>query len=83
MKTLDRFFVLLVICASQALICERGAPAQLYAQRNPKKEEAFVRAHPAVGDALPDVEVFTPDGQPFRTKDLRGHYAVLTFGCLT
>lgn len=59
------------------------APAQLYAQRNPKKEQAFVRSHPAVGDALPDVEVLTPDGRPFRTKDLRGHYAVLTFGCLT
>ena len=59
------------------------APSQLYAQRNPKKEEAFIRAHPAVGDALPEVEVVTPDGRPFKTSDLRGHYAVLTFGCLT
>lgn len=58
-------------------------PVEVAAQRNPKKEAAFVIAHPTVGDPLPDVNVFTPDGKPFRTADLRGHYTVLTFGCLT
>jgi len=58
-------------------------PTQLQAQRNPKKEAAFVKAHPAVGDSLPEIEVYSPDGKPFGTANLRGHFTVLTFGCLT
>jgi cytochrome oxidase Cu insertion factor (SCO1/SenC/PrrC family) len=58
-------------------------PAEVGAQRNRKKEEEFVKAQPAVGDSLPELTVFTPDGKPFQTADLRGHYTVLTFGCLT
>jgi cytochrome oxidase Cu insertion factor (SCO1/SenC/PrrC family) len=46
-------------------------------------DEDFVRASPTLGDALPDLTVYTPDGSEVKTSDLRGHYAVLTFGCLT
>lgn len=58
-------------------------PADARAQRNPKKDEEFVKARPAVGDPLPEVTVSTPDGKPFETARLRGGYTVLTFGCLT
>src|SRR5688500_11735002 len=48
-----------------------------------QKEEEFLRARPAVGDPLPDVTVYSPDGKEISTANLRGHYTVLTFGCLT
>jgi cytochrome oxidase Cu insertion factor (SCO1/SenC/PrrC family) len=56
------------------------APAR--AQKE-QKEAEFLSGKPAVGDPLPDVAVYTPDGKPFSTASLRGHYTVLTFGCLT
>ena len=58
-------------------------PAAALAQP-PKKDEAeFAKEKPAIGDTLPDVTVYSPDGKEFKTADLRGHYTVLTFGCLT
>jgi len=48
-----------------------------------KKDEDFVVARPCAGDPLPEVTVFSPDGKEFKTSSLRGHYTVLTFGCLT
>jgi cytochrome oxidase Cu insertion factor (SCO1/SenC/PrrC family) len=59
------------------------SPAEVLAQRNPKKEAAFLVTRPVVGDPLPEVTVYTPDGKEFKTAELRGHYTVLTFGCLT
>lgn len=53
------------------------------AQRMQEREQEFLRSKPLVGDPLPDVTVYTTDGMPFKTSDLRGHYTVLTFGCLT
>jgi cytochrome oxidase Cu insertion factor (SCO1/SenC/PrrC family) len=58
-----------------------AAPAA--AQGKKEREEDFVKARPAVGDPLPDVTVYSPDGKEFSTASLRGHYTVLTFGCLT
>jgi cytochrome oxidase Cu insertion factor (SCO1/SenC/PrrC family) len=46
-------------------------------------EEDFAKQKPAVGDTLPDLTVYSPDGKEVKTADLRGHYTVLTFGCLT
>ena len=57
--------------------------AEVWAQRNPKKEAEFLTTRPVVGDALPELAVYTPDGKEFKTADLRGNYTVLTFGCLT
>jgi cytochrome oxidase Cu insertion factor (SCO1/SenC/PrrC family) len=48
-----------------------------------KSDEDFAKEKPAVGDQLPELTVFSPDGKEFKTADLRGHYTVLTFGCLT
>jgi cytochrome oxidase Cu insertion factor (SCO1/SenC/PrrC family) len=59
-----------------------GTPAAVLAQQK-KSEEDFVKEKPAIGDALPDVTVYSPDGKEFKTSELRGHYTVLTFGCLT
>lgn len=59
-------------------------PASVRAQRKRlTREERFVASKPAVGDALPQLTVYTPDGKPFKMAELRGHYAVLVFGCLT
>ena len=59
------------------------SPADIQAQRMQEREEEFLKAKPLVDDPLPDVTVYSPDGTAFKTADLRGHYTVLTFGCLT
>lgn len=64
--------VLLLACTCEAL-----------AQRSEKRDKEFVAARPVVGEMLPSVTVFTPDGTELSTDSLRGHYTVLTFGCLT
>jgi hypothetical protein len=48
-----------------------------------RDDPAWVKSKPAVGDALPDCTVYTPDGKEVKTSGLRGHYTVLAFGCLT
>lgn len=57
--------------------------ADAVAQRSAKKDADFVLASPAVGEEIPEVSVYLPDGSPFSTSQLRGHYTVLVFGCLT
>ena len=56
---------------------------QFSIKRREKKEEDFLKEKPAVGDKLPEVSIFDSAGKEFKTADLRGHYTVLTFGCLT
>ncbi|MBC7852549.1 MAG: hypothetical protein IAF94_03850 [Pirellulaceae bacterium] len=58
-------------------------PTVTWAQRKKASEEDFVKEKPAVGDQFPDVVVYDPHGKEVKTSDLRGHYTVLTFGCLT
>lgn len=58
------------------------APGAAIAQKE-QREEDFLKGKPAVGDTLPDVTVYSPDGKEVNTSSLRGHYTVLTFGCLT
>jgi hypothetical protein len=58
-------------------------PAEASAQRSKKKDQDFIKTRPVVGDSLPVLEVHTPDGKSFSTSELRGHYTVLVFGCLT
>lgn len=70
--------LLLLTAAALAL----AAPT-LAQSKKEQREEDFLREKPAVGGLLPDVTVYTPDGKEFSTKALRGHYTVLTFGCLT
>jgi cytochrome oxidase Cu insertion factor (SCO1/SenC/PrrC family) len=53
------------------------------AQRRKASEEDFVRQPPAVGSKLPDLTVYDSQGHEVNTSSLRGHYTVLTFGCLT
>ncbi len=56
------------------------APAQGQKMRS---EEDWAKTKPAVGDTIPDVTVYDASGKEFKTSALRGHYTVLTFGCLT
>ena len=63
-------------------------PSTAISQPKEKKEgklkgEDFAKAKPAVGDPLPDLTVYSPDGKEVKTSILKGHYTVLTFGCLT
>ena len=51
--------------------------------RQQQSEEAFVKNKPTIGDPLPDLIVYDPDGKEVKTATLHGHYTVLTFGCLT
>ncbi|RLT21300.1 MAG: hypothetical protein DWI29_02220 [Planctomycetota bacterium] len=60
-----------------------AVPIEVQAQKMQEREEDFLRSKPLIGDIFPDVTVYSPDGTPFKTGDLRGHYTVLTFGCLT
>ena len=60
-----------------------AAPAALAQGPKEQREEDFLKGKPAVGDVIPDLTVYTPDGKEVKTGDLRGHYTVLTFGCLT
>jgi cytochrome oxidase Cu insertion factor (SCO1/SenC/PrrC family) len=54
------------------------------AQQDKKRNEAdFVKEKPAVGAALPDLAVYSPDGKQVKLSGLRGSHVVLTFGCLT
>ena len=43
----------------------------------------FDRSAPQIGDRLPDVAGYDADGKRFPLRSLKGHYTVLTFGCLT
>jgi cytochrome oxidase Cu insertion factor (SCO1/SenC/PrrC family) len=70
------------LCLGLALLVA-AVPGPARAQKQKDKDDAFLREKPRVGDPLPAVTVYTPDGAEFKTADLRGHYTVLTFGCLT
>jgi cytochrome oxidase Cu insertion factor (SCO1/SenC/PrrC family) len=76
MKTLPLLGLGLLVAATLA----GQAPAQ---PQKKKSDEEFVKEKPAVGDKLPDLTVYAPDGKEVKTSDLRGRYVVLTFGCLT
>jgi len=66
------------------LVILAGVLPALASAQQPKKNDAdFAKEKPAIGETLPDVAVYSPDGKTFKTSDLRGHYTVLTFGCLT
>jgi cytochrome oxidase Cu insertion factor (SCO1/SenC/PrrC family) len=70
----------LVLLTGVALVLSAPALAQ---GNKEQRDEDFLKAKPAVGDALPDLTVYRPDGKEVKTSELRGHYVVLTFGCLT
>ncbi len=71
---------MLIIAATLLGVAPEYATAQ---KKKKSSEEDFVFEKPAIGDAFPDLTVYDPDGKEFKTSQLRGHYSVLTFGCLT
>lgn len=75
---------MLLFGLTSLLTISLSAPTIAWAQRGNRKSEAeFATAKPAVGEPLPDVVVYDAKGNKVSTADLRGHYTVLTFGCLT
>ena len=74
MRPLTRFAFALLLAA---------LPATAFAQPKQKNDEDFAKEKPAVGDTIPDLTVYSPDGKEVKTADLRGHHTVLVFGCLT
>jgi len=74
MRLLSRFVLALLAAA---------LPASALAQPTKKNEADFAREKPAVGDTLPDLTVYSPDGKEVKLSSLRGSHVVLTFGCLT
>lgn len=69
-----------VVLMGMVALC--GLTGSALAQRE-KKDEEFLKEKPVLGEMFPQLSVYTPDGKEFRTGDLRGHYTVVTFGCLT
>jgi cytochrome oxidase Cu insertion factor (SCO1/SenC/PrrC family) len=68
----------LALGLAAAVFCD---PAVARAQKS--SEEDFVKEKPAIGDTVPDVTVYGPDGKEVKLSGLRGQHVVLTFGCLT
>jgi len=59
-------------------------PVSALAQKEKgRNDEDFLKEKPAIGDVLPDLVVYSPDGKEVKTSSLRGQHVVLTFGCLT
>jgi cytochrome oxidase Cu insertion factor (SCO1/SenC/PrrC family) len=65
------------------LACVVGLTAAPALAQKKQREEDFLKDKPLVGDTLPSLMVYAPDGKEVKTADLRGHYTILTFGCLT
>ena len=74
MRLLSRFVLALLVAAF---------PAAALSQQPKKSEADFLKEKPAVGEALPDLTVYSPDGKEVKLSSLRGSHVVLTFGCLT
>lgn len=58
-------------------------PAAALAQPGKKSEADFAKEKPAIGETLPDLTIYSPDGKEVKLSSLRGSHVVLTFGCLT
>jgi len=82
-------------CMAAALVCCLSASSIAFAQTvgasPPTRDETprdrvvriFDEVSPALGEPLPDVTIYDARGAQFALRDLRGHYSVLLFGCLT
>jgi cytochrome oxidase Cu insertion factor (SCO1/SenC/PrrC family) len=72
------------VCLASVLALFASLTKQVQSQEQKEKDEAaFVAQTPTIGDTLPSLSVYDHTGKTFTTDSLRGHYTVLTFGCLT
>jgi cytochrome oxidase Cu insertion factor (SCO1/SenC/PrrC family) len=74
MQLMSRFVIALLVAVF---------PAAALAQPPKKSEDDFVKEKPTLGDILPDITIYNPDGTEVKTSSWRGHHTVLVFGCLT
>ncbi len=69
-------FLLLVLAGllQTSLVVAQGTPPQF----------RFAEDGPKVGDLIPDLTIVDDQGNPANLRDItRGHYTVMTLGCLT
>jgi cytochrome oxidase Cu insertion factor (SCO1/SenC/PrrC family) len=66
-------FLLAIFCISSPSIAQPGR----------RGGDRLEQAGLAVGQTLPEAQLFTGDGRPFSLSELKGSYTVLIFGCLT
>ena len=52
-------------------------------QGRKRVQQRFEREGPQPGDLVPDLTAYDENGSEFRLRELREHYTVLVFGCLT
>lgn len=86
MKTKN--FLIATFCAIGLIL---SANAQAQEERPQRRGRPFgrdgadqlVRAGLEIGTPLPDLTAYDADGQPFKLSQLKGHYSVIVFGCLT
>ena len=71
-------------------LCIAAVPGSALAQpekkptaKKQRSEADFLKEKPAVGDTLPDLTVYSPDGKEVKLSSLRGSHVVIAFGCLT
>ncbi len=66
-------FLTLAVMLQTSLVAAQG--------ESPENRFASV---PQIGELIPDIEIVDQHGYPVRLRDLtRGHYTVMTLGCLT
>jgi hypothetical protein len=64
----------------------RKAPVAKRAGENRTEADAdrrFEKTRPHIGETIPHVVAYDDSGSPLSLGKLRGHFTVLTFGCLT
>ena len=67
-------FLLLAGLLQMSLVAAQGTPPQV----------RFEAEAPKIGDLVPDLTIVDDQGNPASLRDItRGHYTVMTLGCLT
>jgi cytochrome oxidase Cu insertion factor (SCO1/SenC/PrrC family) len=72
-----------LLAAGISLLFLNIAAGQGPAREKGRQQNLLARSGLKLGDPLPDVTAYDADGHAFRLRSLKGHYAVLVFGCLT
>lgn len=71
--------------ADDEAVSPAAVPDETEADTSPRKPAGrqLPGRGPEAGQPLPNVTIFDAEGKPFSLSQLRGHYSVLVFGCLT
>lgn len=78
---MGKFSTSVVLAASIGMMA--GPLAAESIEKPEAKESGMTDRLPEIGSTIADEEIFSENGDPFRTSLLKGRYTVLVFGCLT